>query len=391
MTGRRVSGRGSDLPGVCVVGCGAWGGVHAAVLKSMGSRVRRFFASRTAARARDFARRFAGEPFDTVEAALSDARVTSVVIATPHDLHAPLTRLALNAGKHVLVEKPIALSLDEAIELVELAGRQDLRFAVAEQYRLSPLFQALSRALHEGWIGTPLFAIACSVTTFVPAERWKHAIEATGGGVLIDVGIHYIDLLRALFGAPAAIRVTTASESGESRAVPETAISALLDFRDGPSAHLSVTWRGHRRPGAPNLEVIGENGALQFDFRRPRVLHSTRLPARHWTGRFRDALPWRAQTIAAPLLRRLPQSRLRHIPVRADDLIGSRALIQDFLDACRLQRKPAVPAAEGVLDLAIVLAGYESLRTGKTVKIADARRDAAPPPATGVRTAGGLT
>ena len=77
------------IPGICLVGCGWWGAVHAGSLKEQGPRIRRFFASHTLDRAKDFSRRFDGEAaFDSLDAALVDPRIDAVVLVLPHHMHA---------------------------------------------------------------------------------------------------------------------------------------------------------------------------------------------------------------------------------------------------------------------------------------------------------------
>lgn len=352
-----------------MIGCGAWGRVHALALQAMGSGVRRFFASRTTERARDFARTFSGEDaFDSPERAFADPRVSAVVIVTPHDSHAPLARAALHAGKHVLVEKPIALTLDDATHLVELAAEKGLCLAVAEEYRLSPLVRALHEAVADGLIGRVVFAHASAITRFEPTEPWKRDRHAAGGGVLLDVGIHYIDLLRSLFGEPG--RIFALAPGGE-HGPTELAVSALISFDNDVSAHVAVTWCGQRVPPAPNLELVGEEGALMLDFRRPWLVHATRLQAGHWSERLRAGLPWRIRRRVPGLLASLPEARCRRIRVPSDDLIGSHALIQDYFAAFTGQRAPAVSGVEGTRDLAVVLAGYDSVRTASHAEVRD--------------------
>jgi predicted dehydrogenase len=330
----------------------------------MGPRVRRFFASRNAERAGDFARRFAGEQaFDGLEAALADPRVDAVVLVLPHHLHAGAVRAALDAGKHVLVEKPIALDVEEGEELVRTAEAAGLCLAVAEQYRLSPLVQRVRRLLDEDLVGRISLVNAGVIGSFRPAQDWKNARDTMGGGVLLDVGVHYIDILRYWFGDPELVWAVTPPHLHD-RFEGEDSIAAVLRFADGPAASLHISWSGFRSPEAPNLELIGERGALGLWFRKPYLLHSSPLPGDHWSRRIRRVLPWRIEQHARSLL---PQARERRIPVAKGDLIGSRALIEDFVRAITTGAEPAVSGAEGLKDLRTVLAAYEAMRSGVPV------------------------
>ena len=353
-------------PGVCLIGCGSWGAIHALGMQALGGRVRRYYSSRTLAHAAQFAQRFSGDgTFESAQAAIQDANVSAVIIATPHDTHAPLARAALAAGKHVLVEKPFAVTTADAVALVGLAQEHDVCLAVAEEYRLSPLIGAARGVLESGRLGRILFARASAVTRFQPAEAWKRDPVAAGGGVLLDVGIHYVDLLRYLVGEP--VNVFAHAPGGADGA--ELTAAAMLSFGSGTVAHLTITWEGRRGPDEPNLELIGEHGGLRVDFRRPRVEEWTALPSSHWSRRLRAALPWRVRERLAGLISGLPQAKTRHHRVPARDLIGSHALVADFVGAFIERRSPAADGRDGARDLAVVRAAYESMRTGRQTTV----------------------
>lgn len=354
---RRVAPR---PPGVCLVGCGWWGEVHALQLQGLGSGVRRFFASRSIERARDFSSRFDGEgTFSGLSAALADDRVHAVILALPHDLHAEATLESLSAGRHVLVEKPIALSIADAERVLAAAEHSGALLAVAEQYRLSPLVLKARELLAENLLGRVTLVQAGTAGMYRPSQSWKQAGSTMGGGVLLDVGVHYVDVLRYLFGEPetvwAARPMQLATEMDG-----EDSVIASLTFGGGLIANLTISWSGHRSRDIPNLEVIGERGSLGLWFSRPYLVHSAPLPASHWASRARRTLPWR---VSKRIGRFMPRSLENRIPVPAGDLIGSRAIIEDFVDAITTGGEPAVPGIDGLRDLQIVITAYRALET----------------------------
>ncbi len=356
----RRSKRAPEPPGLCLVGCGWWGRVHALALKRLGPRVRRFFASRTLEQARDFARRFDGEAvFADLEAALADPRVHAVLLALPHQLHAPAARAALAAGKHVLIEKPLALSAEEGRELVRNADESGLCLAVAEQYRLSPLVKAARQMIDRGELGRIRLVRAVAVSRHQPAQAWKIARDSMGGGVLLDVGIHYIDVLRYWFGEPESVWATTPdSRSGVIEG--EESVVAVLSFPGGSIATLQVSWAAWGPADLPNFELFGERASLQFGYRRPSLALTCPLSETQWAERARQVLPWRVREYIDQFL---PRTRRRQVRVPTGDLIGSRALIEDFLRAITTGTEPAVPGREGVRDLEVVQAAYQALES----------------------------
>jgi predicted dehydrogenase/flavin reductase (DIM6/NTAB) family NADH-FMN oxidoreductase RutF len=351
-------------PGICLVGCGWWGGVHALELRNLGKRVRRFFASRDLERARDFQRRFDGEDaLAGLDAAITDPRVDAVLLALPHHLHADAARTALAAGKHVLIEKPLATDLDDAEELVRAAEASGLCLAVAEQYRLSPLVRRLRRHLDEHLIGRIGLVHASVVGNFRPGATWKNAQNEMGGGVLLDVGVHYVDVLRSLFGEPELVWAASPPHMHEQLEGEDT-ITALMRFAGGPVADLSISWCGFRSADLPNIELIGEKGSLAVWFRRPYVLHTSGLPGSHWSRKLRRLLPWQLEERAR---RWLPAERQQRLRVPDGDLIGSRALIEDFVLAITTGSVPAVSGLEGLKDLQVIDATYRAIREGRPV------------------------
>jgi UDP-N-acetyl-2-amino-2-deoxyglucuronate dehydrogenase len=347
-------------PGLCLVGCGWWGGVHALALKQQGARIRRYFASRTPEHARDFARRFDGRAFDRLEDALADPAVTAMIIALPHDVQAETAERALRAGKHVLLEKPIAIELEAGERVVRAAEESGRILAVAEEYRLSPLVLAAHRALRENLLGRITLVQVTAAGPHRPAQEWKNRRARMGGGVLIDVGVHYVDILRSWFGEPDLVWAAYPPHLND-RFEGEDSVLAVLRFGAGPVASIALSWSSYRSPHAPQIEIIGERGSLELRFNRSFLLHTTPLAAGHWSHRVRDVLPWRVASRVNPFL---PRSRRTRINVPNRDLIGSEALIDDFLDAVVSGRPPAVPGADGLRDLRVVLAAYAAAGAG---------------------------
>jgi UDP-N-acetyl-2-amino-2-deoxyglucuronate dehydrogenase len=355
-------------PGICLVGCGWWGGVHALILKQKGPGIRRYFASRNIEHARDFARRFDGRAFDRLDDALADPAVTAMIIALPHHLQAETAERALRAGKHVLLEKPIAIGLEAGERVLRAAEESGRMLAVAEEYRLSPLVRAVERAIRENLLGRIALVQVTAAGPHRPAQEWKNRRASMGGGVLIDVGVHYVDVLRSWFGEPDLVWAAYPPHLND-RFEGEDSVLAVLRFGEGPVASIALSWSSYRSPRAPQIEIIGERGSLELRFDRPFLLHTTPLRQGHWSARLRRVLPWR---VASRLNRVLPRSRVSRITVANRDLIGSEALIDDFIHAMTGGRQPAVSGLDGLRDLRVVLAAYAAADSGAPVPLTEA-------------------
>ena len=191
--------------GLCVLGCGAFSRTFSAAIKEELDATDLYFASRNAERAEAFAAEFGGiGSFGSYESAVADSRVDGVYICTPHHLHLQHARLAAAAGKHILLEKPLARTAVEAQAIVDAAGAGGVTLMVAENYRFMPPVQAAKEIVDRGDMGELRLIQLQEDFPFQP-EEWRNDAEANGGGVLIDGGIHKLSLLAYLAGSPSEV------------------------------------------------------------------------------------------------------------------------------------------------------------------------------------------
>lgn len=222
-------------------------------------------AGRDRGRAESFAARHGGVHVHADAAELlRDREIDAVYIATPVDSHAPLTIAALEAGKAVLVEKPMARSAAEAEAMVEAATRTGRALAVCFYQRINPRHVEARRLVAEGAIGRPTAArVAFSGRSRPRPGAWRFAPEQGGGGVFADQGSHAVDLLRYVLGDEVTTVAAFADTLAEPTAVEDTA-SALLRFRRGlqavVTAHWSIEDPALQRTSV--LEVSGTEGTI---------------------------------------------------------------------------------------------------------------------------------
>jgi predicted dehydrogenase len=213
-------------------------------------------ATRTGVSARATAQRFAASLATTEpEAVIESSQVDAVVIATRHNLHASLAAAALRAGKHVFVEKPMALTELELADLEAAADESGLVFMVGFNRRFAPLADQLHGAL----CGRGPLLVTYRVNAGrLPRSHWTHdPIE--GGGRIIGEGCHFVDFASYLCGSSPT--VVSAEALGGSSEPMEDNVAATLRFRDGSVA--SVVYSALGDPSLPKerVEVLGESGA----------------------------------------------------------------------------------------------------------------------------------
>ena len=196
----------------------------------------------------------------TVEELLRED-IDAVYIASPVAFHYTQTKQALEAGKHVLCEKPLALRVEEAEELMELAEKNNLKFGVAFMMRYNVYHERIKEFIDEGKLGQPVFARA-QLTCFYPPipGAWRQTKATGGGGALTDMGCHCVDLLEWFFGEIREVfgfldTITHAYEVEDTSTV-------LLKFRNGAQGFVDNFFNVPDEAARNVLEVYGTKGAI---------------------------------------------------------------------------------------------------------------------------------
>jgi len=193
---------------------------------------------------------------------IADAEVETVYVATPVHLHAEQTLVAAEAGKHVLCEKPMAMSVAECDRMIAACEANGVRLGVAYYRRFYPVVERIKAVLSSGEIGRPVVAQVNAFERFDPdpshPRRWLVERRLSGGGPMFDFGCHRLEVLINLFGRVEEVRSLVGNVVFD-REVEDTA-SALLHFQGGPQAVLCVT-HAAREP-QDTLHVFGSEGSI---------------------------------------------------------------------------------------------------------------------------------
>jgi UDP-N-acetylglucosamine 3-dehydrogenase len=328
-----MQGAGKGPVRVAVIGCGAVAmRQHLPGLRALGrDRVDVVaFASRSPASARAAATAWgSGAVVERWQEAIARPDVEAVDVCTPNRLHAEITVAAAKAGKHVLVEKPIALALEEADAMVAAAAEAGVVLATAHVGRYLPAVRAAARAVAAGRIGR-VHTVEVQYAhggprTWAPSADWFLDPVQSGGGALIDLGVHGMDTLRAVSGQEI---VEVSCRTGQERAGIEYDANALCRLEDGGAAWVKASWAAPYGSDR-HLAVWGESGQL--------VVKDGRL-----------ALRW---------------AHGREEAVSGEE---GASLYDDFVRACRGEASPVPTGEDGRRALSAVLAGYESAGGGGT-------------------------
>ena len=264
---------------------------------------------------------------------LKEARLDAVSVCLPHQLHYAAGMACAAAGAHVLMEKPIALTLAEADSLLEEFEKRRLLLTVGFAHRFRPEFQEAERLIKSGALGTPANALDRLCTLggkFPPSWVWDRGLA--GGGILIWTGIHTLDRLRWLFASEPE-RVFAAVSTYAHKADVEDGIAGVIEFANGAMASINENSPPYGKLGEWTTEVFGNDGAIQ-------ITTGTGLDYVGIRGRYSQ---------------------------RFLDTRHFEAEIDEFIDAILSVRSPAISGWDGRQALAMTLALYESARTHRAV------------------------
>ena len=229
-----------------------------AMLQSELSRIDAI-ASRSAETADDVARQF-GIPraYSSYEALLADPAIEAVYIPLPNHLHLEWTIAAAEAGKHVLCEKPLALTSADAQRMLDACEHSNVKLMEAFMYRLHPLWQAAVNAVANGRVGE-LRAVQAVFSYYNDDPSNIRNNTVTGGGALYDVGCYAVNLARMLFGSePTAVYGAIRRDSTMGT---DILTSALLDFGGRHATFICST----QLEPSQRVEILGTTGRLVID------------------------------------------------------------------------------------------------------------------------------
>ncbi|PYV19644.1 MAG: gfo/Idh/MocA family oxidoreductase [Acidobacteria bacterium] len=198
---------------------------------------------------------------------LTDQSIDAVYIATPVDLHAPMTSAAARAGKHVLCEKPMALTYRQCRAMIRACRESRVRLGIAYYRRFYPALRRMKALLDEGAIGAPVLAEVVVAEKFNPEtadapRRWLVERDRSGGGPMMDLGCHRIDLLIYLLGEVRSAHGELRNLRFRNRDVEDHATATLSfgDARTGPTG--SITASHCLEPGEDRFAIHGTEGKL---------------------------------------------------------------------------------------------------------------------------------
>ncbi len=194
---------------------------------------------------RRFAADFAARAYETVDALCADGDVDAIYVATPHQFHAEHAIAAALAGKHVLVDKPMALTVADASDMIDAAATSGTQLVVGPSHSFDAPIERARAIVASGELGRVRMITALNFTDFLYRPRRREELDTSaGGGVVFSQAAHQVDVVRLLGGGRVA-SVRSQTGAWDPARPSEGAYAALLNFTDGAFATLTYSGYGH--------------------------------------------------------------------------------------------------------------------------------------------------
>lgn len=283
---------------------------------------------------------------------LGEADIEMVTIAAPNSLHARMTIDAAKAGKHVVCEKPLCMTLEEADEMIDVCQRQGVLLMYAEELFFTPKYLQAKTMADAGALGK-VYLVKQSEKHFGPHAEWFWDVDRSGGGVFMDMGCHGIAFCYWFLGRPAITSVQcqmgTYVHADKTRG--EDNSICILEFADQAVGLIENSWA--RRGGMDDrIEVYGEGGVTYAN------LHMG------------NALPTYSEYGYGYAVEKAPATKGWTYPV-FEELwnYGFPQEMRHFARCVRGKETPIATGEDGRVVQQVLLAGYQSARTGQKVKL----------------------
>lgn len=332
-----------------IVGTSSIVSVHAQAIKSIEDAELILICGRNPAKAKELAIKFDCDWSDDFQEMLNREDIDAVSICTPSGLHADMGIAAAHSGKHVIVEKPIDISLEKADALIEACKKQGVKLGIIFQRRYSEGVAALKELLDGGKLGKIIYG-GCYIKLYRSQEYYESSAahstwDMAGGGVLMNQGIHYIDMLQYLAGPIVEVHGQCMTLGHQGMEVEDTA-SAIIKFQSGAMGVIEGTTCAY--PGlVSRVDVYGTEGSAIIE---NDILTFVQLKSGY---EYRSV------------------SNTEKAGVSSPDIVFHchRMQYQDLVSAFRNDTEPSVNGEAGRKTLETILAIYKSAFTGKTIRI----------------------
>lgn len=349
-----------------IIGAGVIGRTHAEAINELGPLAQLVLvADEITTKAKELAEAHGVEHCASATQVFARDDIDAVAICTPSGHHADQAIAALEAGKHVVVEKPLDVTLEAARRVADAERLSGRTVTIISQHRFDAASMLVRRAVEEGRFGRLTSAIASLAwwrsQDYYDSGDWRGTWALDGGGALMNQGIHTVDLLVWMLGDPVEVYAQTACLAHERIEVEDT-VAATIRFANGALGVLHGTTAAY--PGlTARLQIHGDRGSAVIDGDQLEYFHAAAGDA--------DSPAYGAGADANQATDMLAGQTIGQTAGSDPAALSGAHTDQyrDFLAAVREGRAPVVTVAEATKTLAVVRAIYESARTGRPTPV----------------------
>lgn len=331
-----------------IIGCGRIAPKHAQAVVSNPLGILNAVADIVPLRAHAIQEKYGGLSFSDYHHLLENKQIDVINICTPSGLHAKMAIEALEAGKHVIVEKPMALTIEDSESMVQTAKKVKKKLCVALQNRYNPPIIELKQALDRGDFGALLLCNA-TIRWYRPQSYYEdgwHGTKSMDGGVLFNQAIHYVDILQWLMGDIDSVFSFTGTLAHKIDI--DDACVASLRFKNGSLGSLEASTITFPRNIEGSIAVFGKRGSVKIG---GTALNQKKL----WCFSPSDSVEEIPALVASEENAIYGESHKR--------------VVDDMIDALINDREPQINGEEGRKSIAIVNAIYRSASVGSSVQV----------------------
>ncbi len=320
--------------------------------------------TRKAAKAKAFAKKHGiAQWFDDLDGAITRSGCDVVDVCLPNFLHHRAVLAAARAGKHIIIEKPLAMNLVEAGEMIAVCRRAGRKLCYAEELCFAPKYERVRKLVNEGAVGK-IFQMRQCEKHSGPHSNWFYDLKQSGGGAIMDMGCHGLAWFRWMLGGrPRAMNVQAHLQTGlihKGRTRAEENSLVIVEFEDGAIGVAENSWAKHGGMD-DRVEVYGTGGVIYADlFIGNSALTYSEAGYGYAMEKAGSTKGWSFTIFEEAFNQGYPQE-LKH-----------------FIDCIREDQQPVVTGEDGRAVLEIMMAAYASARTGRKVKLPFAPKVAKP-------------
>jgi len=346
--------------GFGIIGAGTIADIHALAIKAITNAKLYGVYSITKNKSQAFADKHGCTSYDSLQEMLNIPEIDIVCICTPSGIHLDPAIKSIEAGKHCVIEKPLEVTLQKCDKIIEAAYKAGVKTAVIFPSRFYEGSKQIKKAIDEKRFGNLVLGDAyvkwSRSKAYYGSAHWRGTWELDGGGALMNQGIHSVDLLQWYMGPVESVQSVSANIKHKGIEVEDT-IVATLKFRNGALGTIECSTAVF--PGTfKRIEIMGTTGTA--------ILEESNL------------IKWQFEKESSDdeiVMQHMQAGNVSHGGVSnpADiSFAGHQSQLEDMIRSIETDKKPFIDAVEGRKSVEIVLAIYESARTGQKVTLSNA-------------------